>query len=1185
MAEITQKLGFEASSAISTLNQLNSVLKTTNTQFRALAKTSSSINGGTVVTGFNTAANAANKAKTAISNTNTAVQTFGNQGSQAVKKVDIAFGGLAKALVAREIVSAINRLRAALVDAIDTAAEFQLTVARISNIAEGPGSSVKDLTQNISDLSVQLGRPIAELSEAAFEALQNDIGTTAETFDLLAKAADNLALITGGTLTQSINAITSILKAYDKDASQAGEATDQLFAAIDKGRITLSDLESSLGKITPLANALKIPFGDVAAAMATITQSGTTAAVANTQLRAIFQKLLKPTEELQGAFQKLGVNSFQELIGRGLNLQEALEAISGAFNDNEQAIASAFGRLRAQLGVLNLLANEGDLFSASLDAVNDSAGRAAAAAENIRQTDAFQGQQAAEEFNRALRELGNELITVRTSLTRLATSVIPSLNTLTVAFKVLGTAIAGIAINAGLLGLAKYGAEIKKLIPLLTGPAGLAFAAGVAFGELIKLIGNASDSVADFAEEADQRTQNIDKKLEQNLQGATQNIENILNRRTEAYSKYLKGLETAFELETASIRQAARIADDALRNTFTSAADGLDDIMDRIEERVKNLQRNLENAVKGASSARQNLENFQFEREGRGKSDSENLQRELQRANDTADELRRALGKDLLDPKNNEAAKELSNELLKQADAARSRAESADNEFDKREGIAKADELTELALQAQVELADAKVDALEREAQFTETTLNNRKAITTEIQNQLKALADLTALLNTEGAFKTPEELTNAKDQAQDLVENINQLFKEAGADGFFEAFGEKENLEKIVKALNDGVKQGKYNFDAVQQQLAEKLQEPEYKIAVDAVLNIPDLGPLQEGLEQAVNAQGVNPIARQRGAEEFLAQSLQAQEEQNAKLQAAAAEFNSKQLQTQQNLDKALSQRQFSDGLALQETISKFQNLLQNAAKEGLNQEQVSNLQTQLQNLRQTAINQFNDGQLETSVFNSLEGAFESATQALQQKKIMVDIEANFDQQILENTKTSLSNLRTGVTGVKEEFNNTSQAAKNTGESVNGIVQPVSNVTQAVGGAIQAMNRLQEAAAQALATARAAASAGQSQYFGGRMRYRAAGGANRGADTIPTMLSPGEFVINRRSAQKFFPQLQAMNAGKSPQYREQGGTVNNIGDINVNVTSSQQISTQTGRDIAQALRRELRRNTSELRG
>jgi hypothetical protein len=93
--------------------------------------------------------------------------------------------------------------------------------------------------------------------------------------------------------------------------------------------------------------------------------------------------------------------------------------------------------------------------------------------------------------------------------------------------------------------------------------------------------------------------------------------------------------------------------------------------------------------------------------------------------------------------------------------------------------------------------------------------------------------------------------------------------------------------------------------------------------------------------------------------------------------------------------------------------------------------------------------------------------------------------------------------------------------------------------------------------------------------------RFFAFGG--RGTDTIPAMLSEGESVISARNTRRFSSQINAMNQGSQPVYREQGGPVTNVGDINVSVNGGDS-SQQTMREIGRALRREIQRGTIKLR-
>jgi hypothetical protein len=101
----------------------------------------------------------------------------------------------------------------------------------------------------------------------------------------------------------------------------------------------------------------------------------------------------------------------------------------------------------------------------------------------------------------------------------------------------------------------------------------------------------------------------------------------------------------------------------------------------------------------------------------------------------------------------------------------------------------------------------------------------------------------------------------------------------------------------------------------------------------------------------------------------------------------------------------------------------------------------------------------------------------------------------------------------------------------------------------------------------------------------GGQVMHFADGGSSaaRGTDTVPAMLSPGEFVVNAGSSRRFFSELVAINAGKPPVFKQEGGEVNNnfTGDINLNVSAPNGML--NGREAANQIRRELRRKTAKL--
>jgi uncharacterized protein YukE len=95
-----------------------------------------------------------------------------------------------------------------------------------------------------------------------------------------------------------------------------------------------------------------------------------------------------------------------------------------------------------------------------------------------------------------------------------------------------------------------------------------------------------------------------------------------------------------------------------------------------------------------------------------------------------------------------------------------------------------------------------------------------------------------------------------------------------------------------------------------------------------------------------------------------------------------------------------------------------------------------------------------------------------------------------------------------------------------------------------------------------------------------GGMMYASNGAyAAKGVDTIPAMVTPGEFIINRKASSKFFSVLSSMNQGTNKIQPINNEYTQNIGDINVTV-QGQDNPTGTAHEIASVLRREMSRGT-----
>lgn len=1198
MPEITQKLGFDTGGAVSSILNMDNALRGLNTRLRAFNEVTSSSNQSKIVEGFGAVKKKAEAARSSVNRLGDSLQETGTRGRQSVQTITASFGGLAKALVAREAVQALNRLKTELLESAEAAAKFEEEVARISNIAQGPGSSIASLTETLAKMAVELGRPQTEVLSAAFEALQNDLGTTEETMRLLTGAANDLALVTGGTLTQSVNSITSVLKAYDIDISQASDVTDIFFAAIDKGRITLAELENSLGKITPLAAKLEIPFEEVAAAMASITQSGTSASVANTQLRSIFQKLIRPTEKLKEAFSTLGVETFQELITQSGGLQQALTAIAEALGNDDRAIAEAFGRLRGQLGVFNLLANEGQIFTETLEAIADRAGKAAEGADKIDATNARKSQKAWARFDETMRQVGDTVLEVQTIF-------IKTFNTVVVSGEAAIKVILGLGAAAGTAAIGVYalGASFAVVAPW----AALIGLIGVAVYDLTVIIDRAAQSWHDAADEArkfvDETTKIDVNQIGIQFRKQTEEIRQATQDSIKSVQSLVEGIDTEYgklvkrtEARQTQIREIAKSSVEAFVNGTSGIMKEINDMISDITDRVKSIE-------DAAKETGKKIEELEFEKSVEGLTATQRAMEYLNNATKDLIDLREKAGSISLDPQTSKDFARQQAEVEKKFDQAVQEAERTGNAYT----IRKAKEARLSALKA---IEKEQLAAAERVGKFEASIDQENKEKNFAALRELQRIASEAVKLDVDS-----KKFDEASIDWQTALDDIDPTF--------FEKFGKSQELQDMVKKVEFAMRDLKVRFPTARNELQAALDSAPFNavakfsisggtgdLALDTKLGeISKLENPAARVEEMIKALGdfeVAQAAAANKAEQFerralgsykkVAIGLKELEIVNKKAARAGptdisesgrAVFES--LKTEAERAKSVTAETAGAQEARLKTIEEVSARLE---KEGmLYDEQGKAIRSTLESIREGIKNELAKKAQQDLINPEAAAKAQAQLEAVQDAAAMIDL--GLSPKPLEDTAKAAGEtaIKLHDTATSAQLSSTNMqgmsiSTESTNTSAGNLAISMGNVATQTQSSVAAMQQLAIAASAALAKAKAANAAASGQafaYYGGKINYRAVGGPiTRGQDKYLTALSAGESVINARSTRKFFSQIQAMNAGQTPQYRDKGGPVTNIGDINVNVTTNSDSPEQFARVFASDLRRELRRKTSK---
>lgn len=244
-----------------------------------------------------------------------------------------------------------------------------------------PGISedaMAEMTDQVKDFAREFAVVPDEVVPALYQSLSAGVPPD-NVFDFLETA--QMAARGGVTeLATAVDGISSVINAYGTDVLSASEASDLMFTAVRLGKTNFEELSASLFQVIPTASSLGVEFGDVTAALASMTAQGTPTSVATTQLRQALVELSKDGTKTSDLFKEVSGKTFRDFIKEGGNLEDALQIMTGAAGDMGVSVSDLFGSVEAGNAVLALTSDTGaEAFSRALREMDSSAGATEAA--------------------------------------------------------------------------------------------------------------------------------------------------------------------------------------------------------------------------------------------------------------------------------------------------------------------------------------------------------------------------------------------------------------------------------------------------------------------------------------------------------------------------------------------------------------------------------------------------------------------------------------------------------------------------------------------------------------------------------------------------------------------------------------------------------------------------------------
>jgi len=1034
----------------------------------------------------------------------------------------------------------VLRLSQSFAAATQEAAAFSRSIGLISTITQGSGLSYQQWADGVKSVSDALGSPLLETSAAAYDLLSNQISSAADTFQTLTTAGQ-LAQVTNASVTDSVNALSNAINAYGYSAGSAEELSAKFFATVDLGRVKLSEVANTSGRVYETGKALGVSFDEINAALIAITQTGVKTSTSMTLIVNVLQKLLKPTAELQELYDKLGVGTGDVLV-KTYGFMGALQKLQEATKGSVTEVAKFFNEIRGKQG-FDILIDQQEAYNRGLREQIDGTNRFKAALETYN-TPGFKLQQELQQTSNAL-------------TVGLKTGLMEGVLEITQAFGGLKNTMLGALQIAGAIGGGIAGWNVALAASQVTAAGLVATLSGAAVPATVAVVTAALGQQLVIYQQMREEARNVygmvlDAQLE--LARAEQaSSDKVTAHSLENTKKELEAkVKAQLEFQNSARQSLGKIGDslDALADkTQAKLKNAVELILGSARDALRDLDSRLSKSVNNVQAAQRSREGLRGERDDalytyRVAADRANTggAREGIIAQERLDQLRRQM-----DAAVKAGNKDEYDKLHGKASGILNDLATATNPDGSLKYHGQEDAIRQFYAQADKDFAQIKAVS-----QRNADALTKQKA---ELSSQVKALEDAGRDLYTYDVVdKRGEPLFANRDEAQAEAQKRIAAFR--------------SNLD-VVRANPNAAD----NFRGVanEQLLAERTKSLNQAIAEHFGVR----GQQQQELSAVgrINTAGNQIAATLESITKKLAASA-------ADMTAAETRYGEVRSKSRATLGSILAEGAetgtfFPPGSAQQsgyEHLQKRVTAINEAADRGDFKAARGGADQLEQFLRNAGV--YATEAMQSGPYKTPKGALNAYRQLLGQQ------EEAFGEQF--RSRRQYGQLDQSVPDTVERLNaalsGLNQAAKTTDLSkLTSAADAYQALVDRIGQSVQAI----EAMGRGERAVRELPAANQSH--GGFAGYFAQGGEPRGVDSINAMLAPGEYVVNAQSAARFHSQLVAMNAGVSPfspVASEPGHTFN--GGINVTVQGGN-TSEQTIKEIGAGLRRQIRLGTLKL--
>ena len=288
--------------------------------------------------------------------------------------------------------------------------EFEDSIAKVSTIADSTQVPMDSMRESILKLSSETGIAATDIADNVY----NAISAGQSTGDAVNFVTNSTKLAKAGFAEagQSLDVLTTILNSYGLKSEEVGKVSDILIQIQNKGKTTVGELSSVMGKIIPTANALGVNLEQVGAGYAIMTAKGVAAAESTTYMNSMLNEMGKNGTKASETIKEATGKSFPELIKSGKSVGDVLAIMNDYAQKNNLSLSDMFGSAEAGKAALILSTNAGKDFNNMIGEMQGSVGATDEAFKKVSNTTGEEFKKSINALKNAGIELGDSLVPI-----------------------------------------------------------------------------------------------------------------------------------------------------------------------------------------------------------------------------------------------------------------------------------------------------------------------------------------------------------------------------------------------------------------------------------------------------------------------------------------------------------------------------------------------------------------------------------------------------------------------------------------------------------------------------------------------------------------------------------------------------------------------------------------------------